>query len=41
MDVIYPPSVRMSGEITLEDLSKDIEALKEIADKDRKEHPED
>jgi FHA domain len=41
MDVIYPPAVRLSGEITLEDLSKDIEGLKETADKDRKEHPED
>lgn len=41
MDAIYPPAVRMSGEITLEDLSKDVEGLKEIADRDRKEHPED
>ena len=41
MDVIYPPAVRMSDEITLEDLAKDIEALQERADKDRKEHPED
>lgn len=40
MDVIYPPAVRISDEITLEDLSKDIEALQKIADKDRKEHPE-
>lgn len=41
MDVIYPPYVRVSDEITLEDLSKDIEGLQEIADKDRKENPED
>lgn len=41
MDVIYPPAVRMSGEITLDDLSKDIEGLKETVDQDRKENPDD
>ena len=37
MDVIYPPAVRMSGEISLDELSNDIESLKPIADKNRKE----
>ncbi len=41
MDTIYPPAVRLSGEVTLDELSTAIEGLKETADKDRKEHPED
>lgn len=41
MDVIYPPAVRISGEISPETLSTHIEALKETVEADRKEHPED
>lgn len=37
MDVIYPPVVRISNEIDLDQLSKDIESLKARADKNRKE----
>lgn len=41
MSTIYPPAVRISNEISLEDLSGNIESLKQKIDENRKEHPED
>lgn len=41
MSTIYPPAVRISEEITLDDLSKNIADLKQKADGKRKEQPKD
>lgn len=41
MSTIYPPAVRISDEIKPEDLSKNLESLKDKVDSNRKENPED
>lgn len=41
MSTIYPPVVRISDEIQLQDLSKNIEFLKQQVDANREENPED